>query len=423
MGSRCDKQNALRHTARYIARLRALVAAYHLARPSCRFSLRILASPQKASAVHNEDVVYPPSKTVPEAVRKVAGKDVAMSCEWFDTTADENSGNDDGDEGDGEIALRAFLPKPSSDPKIICKKPTCSHYIFVDSRPVSCARGTLRKILTLAKSYLRSSLGALDDPFVYLNIICPGSYDANVEPAKDDVMFNNPNAVVDTVESLLKRVYGELPVEEGAGRTKKAGAKAVGSAASADVAVGELVITLGGKDNPVQLDLEQLESGQLVLEHGDRAPPAAERDAAAPSGSLWTAINPGGDTDGPRGEIDHLHKSTDATEATLDGSAQARDTVGQAGSGRFIDFESLGDDIRGQHPVPVPPSTPKRKGIQWCSTMRNDLFDLEDDDDGGGGRQDVDMGLPVYDDEAFRKSPSLLPSTANISRGGAGRDF
>lgn len=193
----------------------------YLSHPRCRFSLRILASPQGSAKGRSEDVVYAPSKTVQEAVQKAVGKDVAAACEWIDTSSAayaELLAEDADEEGDEDpIVIEAFLPKPSADPAIISKKPQCTYFIFVDSRSVSCARGTLKQIHTLYKSYLKSALSVpgLSDPFVYLNIRCPpGSYDPNIEPAKDDVMFHDTAAVVESVERMLRRFYGELKQED-----------------------------------------------------------------------------------------------------------------------------------------------------------------------------------------------------------------
>ncbi|KAL8878975.1 MAG: hypothetical protein Q9192_008332, partial [Flavoplaca navasiana] len=51
----------------------------------------------------------------------------------------------------------------------------------------------------------------LTDPFLCMNLVCPpGSYDANVEPAKDDVLFSNSPHVLEVVEAFLKSQYGDL---------------------------------------------------------------------------------------------------------------------------------------------------------------------------------------------------------------------
>lgn len=86
----------------------------------------------------------------------------------------------------------------------------------MDSRPVSCTRGTLKQIISSYKSHLRSATIGGDnakivDPFLCLNIACPlGSYDANVEPAKDDVLFANSNLLLGIVERWFHSVYGEV---------------------------------------------------------------------------------------------------------------------------------------------------------------------------------------------------------------------
>lgn len=213
-----------------IARLRTLVQKYYISHPGCRFSLRILPSPLKSGTkARAEDVVYAPSKSVQEAVQKAVGKGVAAACEWIDTSSAAYAealaeGNVEADED--PIVLEAFLPKPATDPAVICKKPNCTHFISVDSRSVSCARGTLKQIHTLYKSYLKSAslASGLSDPFVYLNICCPpGIYDPNIEPAKDDVLFNDGDAVVRVIEKMLMRFYGELKTEERVGKGKVVG--------------------------------------------------------------------------------------------------------------------------------------------------------------------------------------------------------
>ena len=89
-------------------------------------------------------------------------------------------------------------------------------YLSVDLRPVSCARGTLKQIASLYKSHLRSATisegnARIVDPFLCLNIACsPGSYDANVEPAKDDVLFTNSELLLKIVEKWLVSIYGEV---------------------------------------------------------------------------------------------------------------------------------------------------------------------------------------------------------------------
>ena len=90
------------------------------------------------------------------------------------------------------------------------------HYLSIDSRPVSCTRGSLQQVISSYKSHLRSATSSEDnikiwDPFLCLNINCPpGSYDANVEPAKDDVLFTNSESFLEIVESFFNKIYGKV---------------------------------------------------------------------------------------------------------------------------------------------------------------------------------------------------------------------
>ena len=75
-------------------------------------------------------------------------------------------------------------------------------------------KGSFKKIASLYKSALRSKLIGVDsskvvDPLLCMNIVCPeGSYDANVEPAKDDVLFSDSDLVLQLVEKFLDVIYG-----------------------------------------------------------------------------------------------------------------------------------------------------------------------------------------------------------------------
>ncbi len=89
-------------------------------------------------------------------------------------------------------------------------------FISVDSRPVSSTKGIFKQIVGLFKSYLGSgtSINSPEkptDPILCMNIICPcASYDVNVEPAKDDVLFSNAQFILRMFEDFFKNLYGEL---------------------------------------------------------------------------------------------------------------------------------------------------------------------------------------------------------------------
>lgn len=91
-------------------------------------------------------------------------------------------------------------------------------FFSVDGRPLSASRGIGQEISKLYKSYLRAAasrsggLSNVSDPFLCLQIRCPEAcYDVNVEPAKDDVLFENQQDVLSLAEDLFRDVYGENP--------------------------------------------------------------------------------------------------------------------------------------------------------------------------------------------------------------------
>lgn len=113
---------------------------------------------------------------------------------------------------------------PCSDLSIISNG---GHYVSIDSRPVSCTRGVLKQMIGLYKRYLRSSCpsenGAkLVEPFISMNIVCPSrSYDANVEPAKDDILFMDSGGFLATLEHFFRSIYGELQPKDDSGKTSR----------------------------------------------------------------------------------------------------------------------------------------------------------------------------------------------------------
>lgn len=192
------KQTALKNSKKMLAKTRRLVQAYAFARPHIRFRLRIVKARN-----NQDDFVYAPkaNANVEDAVLKVIGKDCALQCDW---TALEADG----------FEIHAFLPKATATSSKIAN---IGAFISIDARPVSNSRGTVKQLVTNFKDRLHKSgpaLMSVRDPFFCMNIICPAeSYDPNIEPAKDDVMFEDGNVVIGIFDKLLKSYYPEIIVE------------------------------------------------------------------------------------------------------------------------------------------------------------------------------------------------------------------
>ena len=211
-----------------LVRIKRTLQAYALARPRIRLSLRVLKSKSEKSnwsyapkkgLLEDDDI----STIIQNAAAQVLGKSIINSCQWLFWKSIEACphvkpaliSNSDVDLRRTDFVFQALLPK--SDCTVDFSSLNLPRqYLFVDSRPVSCARGTLKQIVSLFKKHFnaatsKDSKSKSMDPFLYLNIVCVGgAYDANVEPAKDDVLFEDPIGILDTAEKLFAYMYGEL---------------------------------------------------------------------------------------------------------------------------------------------------------------------------------------------------------------------
>ncbi|CZR50932.1 related to DNA mismatch repair protein PMS2 [Phialocephala subalpina] len=216
------KQTALKDASKVLNKLKDLLLAYCLARPQVRFSLKVMKSP-KGSWFYAPR----PNDRIKDAVSLVIGRDTASQCmekslaftesgykddvtEDGHETTDIDAGGPSAENESHQFVIDMFLPKPGAD----ASKIGHGQYISIDTRPVSHDKGTMRKIVTLFRSYLKDSLSdssdKLKNPFLWMDIRCPvASYDANVEPAKDDVLFCNEALLLESIERAFEDAYGK----------------------------------------------------------------------------------------------------------------------------------------------------------------------------------------------------------------------
>ena len=88
-------------------------------------------------------------------------------------------------------------------------------YFSVDRRPVNAERGVMKEMSKTYKRFLRNTTAAVEPtlaltkPFLLVRISCPpDTYDVNVEPAKDEVLFFNPALVRSLFDQLMEKIYG-----------------------------------------------------------------------------------------------------------------------------------------------------------------------------------------------------------------------
>ncbi|PQE20948.1 dna mismatch repair protein [Rutstroemia sp. NJR-2017a BBW] len=166
--------------------------------------------------------------TIKDSVSLVLGKDAALQCVEISKLFPGSSSDKSPPPAEMEMAvqdgtgtpaltnsssfcLEAFLPRRDAD----LGKLGHGQYLSIDNRPVSYDKGSMKKIVTAFKKYLKNALTdpaseKYKNPFIRLNILCPrASYDPNVEPAKDDVLFEDEALILDAVEKMFREFYGD----------------------------------------------------------------------------------------------------------------------------------------------------------------------------------------------------------------------
>ncbi|KAK5467908.1 hypothetical protein LTS15_000881 [Exophiala xenobiotica] len=210
------KQTALKNDMKTLQAIKSLLFAFAFARRDVRFSLKVLKAKNDKlnwtyAAGQNADLT--------EIATKVLGKEVASEC-----TPHKVSSADVDVEIENGWEVEALLVSADAD---LTKLRSVPQFISVDGRPVSTERGTLKEIAKTYKHHLQRIFSAngtsISRPFIYMQIRCPPeSYDVNVEPAKDEVLFFRPDLLMSLVETLFEKAYGDASrIEEEMGRMEE----------------------------------------------------------------------------------------------------------------------------------------------------------------------------------------------------------
>ncbi|RYP39493.1 hypothetical protein DL767_002227 [Monosporascus sp. MG133] len=204
------EQVAIKESAKTLDKIRDLLQSYAMARPTLKLALKVLQNPK-------QNWSYSPKRNavVGEAVLQIFGKDIsALSFEkifpidgpWPEARA---SDDDQSASRTNSYTFEAYIMDPDANPCRVSKH----HFFSVDGRPVSAKRGTMKKILGIYVKALETKQADLPSQrcrghFIRLNIVCPiGSYEVNIEPCKDDVLFTDEQLLLDGFEGLCKEVY------------------------------------------------------------------------------------------------------------------------------------------------------------------------------------------------------------------------
>jgi len=206
---------AIHEAPKSLARMKTLLHAYVLTRPWMRLRFTVLKTPSLSWSYSPT-----PKADVKEAVMQLFGTELASQCRVETSSTEKLQGGAEPSEiSDGPNAppgreagpvFEAFLPSPEAHPRKIAR----GAFLSVDSRPVSSARGTAKKLVSVFKKRLAEHLAGDHseecprEPFIRLNIRCPpGSYDVNVEPSKEDVIFREEEGLLGQFQTFLSLIY------------------------------------------------------------------------------------------------------------------------------------------------------------------------------------------------------------------------
>ncbi|KAK5940777.1 hypothetical protein PMZ80_007194 [Knufia obscura] len=193
------RQTAQKQAVKTLPKVKKLLFDYAFARPTVKFSFKVL----KSKSDLRDNWTFAPSKDASNLqmlAGKIVGKDVTAQCKQESISSEED-----------DYAIEALMVKPDGDPT---KSGSSSRFFSIDGRPLTAERGVMKDLHKTYRSYLQShvtdSSHQAGSQFLLLRLRCPkGAYDINVEPAKNEVMFEDSQKILRLFEDLCIRLYGE----------------------------------------------------------------------------------------------------------------------------------------------------------------------------------------------------------------------
>ncbi|KAI0538225.1 hypothetical protein GGR58DRAFT_311085 [Xylaria digitata] len=201
------KNVAIKEAKKTLNDIQKLLRSYVMARPQLKILFKVLKAPAKTWS-------YSPSRnpTAIEAALQLFGIEVTSNCVLKILQTSPSSTNSDCPARElstpitDNFLFEVFLANPDASLQKVPKH----HYFSIDGRPISAVRGVAKRLLNIYLEHLKRSTLVKDisDCFIRLDIRCPpGSYDANIEPSKDDVLFSDEQVILDAFRRLCSDLY------------------------------------------------------------------------------------------------------------------------------------------------------------------------------------------------------------------------
>ncbi|KAK5629976.1 hypothetical protein RRF57_005691 [Xylaria bambusicola] len=203
---------AVREAKKCLDQIQELLQSYIMARPQLRIIFKILHTPTKVWSYSSNR-----RTTVIEAALQLFGVEVTSNFLLKTFQSSHNTNSEPSAQilskfTTNDFLLEALLANPEANLQNVPKR----HYFSIDGRPLNVGRGVAKRFLRIYLEHLKRStlVKGISDCFIRLDIrFPPGSYDANVEPAKDDVLILDEQAVADAFRHLCSETYKPTATE------------------------------------------------------------------------------------------------------------------------------------------------------------------------------------------------------------------
>ncbi|KAF2222444.1 histidine kinase-like ATPase, partial [Elsinoe ampelina] len=186
------KQQILKAPRKIIDGILLLLHRFAFARPHIRFAFSVL----KSNAAQDRWIYAPATEvTLTSTALKVVGQTAVSQCQFEQVY---RSG----------VRIEALLPQPNAD---IMKLKRKGEYVILDGRPLAPNRGFGKRLLKEVKDHsgwkqLKNE--SAESTFICLVLYFDGTtYDATIEPSKDDVLIADLDSVLGLLRKLLDKVY------------------------------------------------------------------------------------------------------------------------------------------------------------------------------------------------------------------------
>ena len=182
------RQKQRKEANKILPSIKRLVSSYALVHHSMRFSVRMQS---KSDAI---SIIHAPYESV---FASFAAQYPSLRSSYKEYHQDSS-----------DLQFHATLPIHTVPAAAM--PPGRGLLLFVNNRPLSCARDVPKALSKLIKSYTSQIIPGVSDPIVMLRITCPpSSYDPNVEPSKDMILFHESDTLLESLKLLLDSVYSD----------------------------------------------------------------------------------------------------------------------------------------------------------------------------------------------------------------------